>query len=270
MPVIINGTTGISSSNVAASDTVSTGPAGIKFSDNTTQTSAAVLAVPQVQVFTAPGTFNIPASTTRIKVTVVGGGAGASSGAAGASGETTSFGTYASATGGTPSALGVSPGATLDYKSSTMGVFGSSGYPLSSSFASSGGAGVKIIDAPFPVTSVPVTVGAGGGGGGGAGGAGEAATAAQGINGGAGGPGTNLGAGQVSGAGGGGGGAAGLSAPYQGSGAPGAGPAGQAGNGTYNRLGGGGGGAGGAKSGNAGVGSPGGNGGFQGVVIVEY
>ncbi len=41
---------------------------GIQFPDATIQTSKAVAAVPQMQVFTAPGTFNIPASTTRIKV----------------------------------------------------------------------------------------------------------------------------------------------------------------------------------------------------------
>jgi hypothetical protein len=57
-----------------------------------------------MQVFTGPGTFTTPATTTNIKVTVVGGGGGGSGPspveAAGGSGGTSSFGSLASATGG--------------------------------------------------------------------------------------------------------------------------------------------------------------------------
>jgi len=276
MPVIINGTTGVSSSNVAASDTVSTGPAGIRFGDSTTQTTASSPSVPQMQVFTAPGTFSIPPTTTRVKVTIVGGGGGGQTitnggfdGSAGASGGTTSFGSYATATGGAPSARGTSPGSTID--DMFLSKYGSSGHLSSLSYSqtggsaystptfnttSSGGVGIKIINAPFPVTSVPVTVGAGGGGGG-QGGAGST------INGGPGSTGVS------------GGGAAGLSAPYQGTGGPvspgGTAPqmaarTGQPGAGPFNRTGGG---NGGIVSGE-GTATIGGGGGFQGVVIVEY
>jgi hypothetical protein len=57
----------------------------------------------QTQVFTAPGTFTTPASTTQVRVTVVGGGGGGSgpgSPAAGDSGGSSSFGALVSATGG--------------------------------------------------------------------------------------------------------------------------------------------------------------------------
>jgi hypothetical protein len=53
-------------------------------------------------VFASPGTFTTPSSTTKIKVTVVGGGGGSTSPLATApSGGTSSFGVLASATGGT-------------------------------------------------------------------------------------------------------------------------------------------------------------------------
>jgi hypothetical protein len=104
----------------------------LTFNDSTTQTTAAAALYASMNVFTSPGTFNIPPTTTRIKVTVVGGGGGTpgSSGApmpqgegwaatapggsggaggAGGTGGTTSFGSYATATGGTGGGFGTSP-----------------------------------------------------------------------------------------------------------------------------------------------------------------
>jgi hypothetical protein len=130
---------------------------GIEFPDATVQTTRAVAAVPQMQVFTANGTFTIPPATTRVRVTVVGGGSNPGS----PTGGTSSFGAYASATGGSSGTPGSSPGSQLDVPIQKIGRFG--GSPAVSSY---GGYGVTSINAPFPVTSVPVTVGAGGGGGG--------------------------------------------------------------------------------------------------------
>jgi len=216
---------------------------GVEFPDATVQTTKAVAAVPQMEVFTAPGTFSIPPSTTRVKVTVVGGSGGTPSGGAGASGGTSSFGAYASATGGSGSAPGVSPASQLNAPIQNVGKFGAA-QPTSTY----GGYGVTTINAPFPVTSVPVTVGAGGGGG-------ASGAAGQGINGG---PGPA-----------GGGGASGLTAPFQGSGGSGA----QPGAGPFARFGGGAGGSvyipppQGEGPGSYATGSAGG---FQGIVIVEY
>jgi len=299
MPIIVNANTGITAPALSA-NAVTVGSQGLTFSDATIQTTASIPSVPQIQVFTEPGTFSIPPTTTRVKVTVIGGGAGSPawnttgtgySGPAGASGGTSSFGSYATSTGGTVSARGAAPGSTLsDVFASKYGSGGklahivpASGSPtqfLEDSLydgSNAGGVGVTVLNAPFPVTSVPVTVGAGGGGGGGTG-TFVVGQAASGINGGAGGRGfnpPNIG-GQ---SGGGGGGAAGLTAPYQGTGGTGGqggagsppGTAGQPGAGPFNRFHGGGkGGAG----GNIGEGTPfnstGGGGGFQGIVIVEY
>ena len=50
---------------------------GITFPDSTTQTTAASAGgFSNMQVFTSPGTFTTPSTTTKIKVTVVGGGGG--------------------------------------------------------------------------------------------------------------------------------------------------------------------------------------------------
>ena len=235
---------------------------GVQFPDTTIQTTAAAAAVPQMQVFTAPGTFSIPPSTTRVKVTVIGGGGGSPGfpSGAGSSGQTSSFGSYASATGGSVSAPGTSPGSQLDAPLNYFGKFGSG--------PTFGGYGTTTISAPFPVTSVPVTVGAGGAGGGGFGGA------ASGINGGAG---VRPGGPTGGPGGGGGGGASGVSAPYQGAGGA-AAPfiaglptqAGQPGAGPFNRFGGGLGGSGIESGDSANPGYPGGTGAFQGMVIVEY
>ena len=275
-----------------------------------------------MQVFTSPGTFNIPPSTTKLKVTVVGGGAGAPgapaptislpggacvppsiypgvAGGAGASGSITSFGAYQTATGGTVSGTGTAPGADLILDGALYtGRYGTSGLNFTTpsgsfnamNFLGMGGNGIKIISAPFPVTTVPVTIGTGGGGGGGGGGTndsggqGIAGTAASGLNGGAGGNGSNNPTNGGGAGGGGGGGAAGASV---GTGAAGGsrggsfgpyvpqippGSAGAPGTGPFNRTGGGTGGAAGAVTGSmiSGPGGAGGAGGHSGIVIVEF
>ncbi len=256
-----------------------------------------------LSVFTSPGTFNIPPSTTKLKVTVVGGGAGvpgtpsaqSRAGGAGATGGPSSFGSYQTATGGSVPASGTAPGADLILDGQLFGKYGSSivsvtavSTPIgfvdiagASPFAGRGGYGEKIISAPFPVTAVPITVGPGGGGGGGggsdgtgAGGAGQAGSGANGGNGGAGGnspPSLSKGAG-----GGGGGGAAGIvgtagAAGTMGTGV-GGGPAqaGTPGTGPFNRFGGGAGGAGGVGGGEGSNAGNGGAGAHSGIVIVEY
>lgn len=260
-------------------------------------------------VFTSPGTFNIPPSTTKLKVTVVGGGAGSPGavsdpavppfqpGGAGAAGAVSSFGSYQTATGGTVPASGTAPGADLIVDGKLIGKYGSTGIGLTtpfpcgvrnvSPFAGMGGYGVKIISAPFPVTTVPITIGIGGGGGGGGGGtnnvsgAGTPGTAASGANGGAGGNGAPNSPGQPVGAGGGGGGGASGSTAGTGgaAGSRGTGPgspitplasAGTPGTGPFNRNGGGAGGANGVGVNCAGSGGFGGAGGHSGIVIVEF
>lgn len=258
-------------------------------------------------VFTSPGTFNIPPSTTKLKVTVIGGGAGGPGfagsnssflggpGGAGASGSATSFGSYQTATGGTVPASGTAPGADLIIDGAYFGKYGSSGNAptfaaASSSFSGMGGYGIKILSAPFPVTSVPVTIGIGGGGGGGGGGSGNgpvpapslAGSAASGATGGAGGIGGPFGGCPSSGAGGGGGGGGGASGSTVGTGGA-AGPKGPGGNpastpgaagtpgtGPFNRMGGGNGGSAGIGVNCAAQGGVGGTAGHSGIVIVEF
>jgi len=254
----------------------------ITYNDGTVQTRAANAG--GAVIFQTPGTFAIPSTTTRIKVTCVGGGGGApgvTSGegvpfglnGTGATGGTSSFGSYISSTGSTSSAPGSTQGASLTYvgDAAAIGAFGR-GTAVSSQFGVvtgyNGGHGVKYFDAPFGAqTQVPVIVGAGGGGGGCWGGipGGGGVTSAQQINGGRGsnaGPNTSPGSG--------GGGASGTSAQYQGTGGQfgsqnpsfGAGIAGQPGANPYLGLSGGLGGS--SPAGSAG------NAGYQGIVIVEY
>lgn len=70
----------------------------------------------QTQIFTSPGTWTKPSSVTQVRVTVIGGGAGAglvsNASYTGGSGGTSSFGPLVSATGGSgsPSPNGGSPG----------------------------------------------------------------------------------------------------------------------------------------------------------------
>lgn len=284
-----------------------------------------------MQVFTSPGTFNIPPSTTKLKVTVVGGGAGSPGGfltnvtaaaGVGASGSPSSFGAYQTATGGSATTSGTAPGADLIIDGQSLGKYGSSGntalnqgyntfapvmspnlisnaynhgtgaYNLNP-FAGKGGYGVKIISGPFPVTTVPVTIGVGGGGGGGGGGRGDlgltgtAGSPGSGVNGGAGGNGSpSTGTSFVGGGGGGGGGAGGFcvgtggAAGSRGTGSPNApattlATAGQPGAGPFNRFGGGSGGSGGFQNAlccrpEMLSGAGGGAGGHSGIVIVEF
>jgi hypothetical protein len=237
----------------------------ITYNDGTVQTKA--VGQSGATVIQSPGTFAIPSTTTRIKVTCVGGGSGQTvpGAGAGASGGSSSFGSYITSTGGTGSAAGSSQGATLQYGADPIGAYGNSLQQLPiSMFGYSGGNGIRYFDAPFPQTQVPVTVGAGGGGGGGYGSFGPAAQAGNQINGGRGGQ------GPMNQSGGGGGGASGTSAQMQGTGgqdgtqvpAYGAGQPGQPGANPYQGLSGG--------LGGQGSGGAGGNAGYQGIVIVEY
>jgi len=142
MPVIIDGTSGITTPSIdtttplitadggtgtgtltagsvlvgngtSAVNLVAAGSSGnVLTSNGTTWTSAAAGGGQiQAQIFTSPGTFTTPASTTRIIVTVVGGGGGSGSSAAyaGTSGGTTSFSTLVSATGGAGGPSGPGP-----------------------------------------------------------------------------------------------------------------------------------------------------------------
>jgi hypothetical protein len=146
MPVIIDGTSGITTPAVdtttaitasdggtgqtsltAGSVLVGNGTSAVNLvaagsngnvltSDGTTWTSAAAAGGQlQTELFTAPGTWTKPASCTQVKVTVVGGGAGGLPAAAPVfanPGGTTSFGPALSATGGTasPTIAGQFPG----------------------------------------------------------------------------------------------------------------------------------------------------------------
>jgi trimeric autotransporter adhesin len=149
-----------------------------------------------MQVFTSSGTFTIPTGVTTVKVTVVGGGGGASFGVGGTSGNTSSFGAYCSATGGAPGsgAGGTGSGGTINFSgqagaaivingiscSASWGVqggvslfggsYGSGAYASGgtvggggSGYAGSGGgAAIEIISGLTPGGTVSVTVGAGG------------------------------------------------------------------------------------------------------------
>lgn len=153
----------------------------------------------QTQLFTAPGTWTCPATTTQVRVTVIGGGGAGGRNSAGGTGGTSSFGPFASATGGaggassSPGNTSASPGTgsttgtairTLNVTNEVFGLFqgtslvpGPSGpvapYTQNSSFiagaggatspeSSQGGRGGAII-ALTPVSApVTVTVGAGG------------------------------------------------------------------------------------------------------------
>ena len=141
MPITLNGTTGITTPGLtnAGSSIPAAGTNGnVLTSDGTNWTSAtpsAAYAGLNSQLFTASGTFTVPTSITKVKVTVFGGGGGAcitqgapgglggvaigyytvtsgasitvtigaggaSASGAGSSGGTTSFGAFISATGG--------------------------------------------------------------------------------------------------------------------------------------------------------------------------
>jgi hypothetical protein len=117
-------TTGSFTSNIFAANTVTGDKIGQgaisanNFAPGAIAAAGGSGGVGSVQVFTSPGTFNIPVTTFKIKVTVVGGG-----GPGGSAGS---------------------------FVSEASGIGGSGG---------GGGTAVKWIDAPYPVTAVPVTVG---------------------------------------------------------------------------------------------------------------
>jgi len=102
--------------------TVTVGSTGITFNDSTVQSTAAVTssyAGHRAQVFTASGTFTVPAGVTAVKVTLCGGGGGGSgmsnyAVSTGGTGGTSSFGAYCSATGGAggKSSGGIAAGGT--------------------------------------------------------------------------------------------------------------------------------------------------------------
>jgi hypothetical protein len=118
-------------------------------------------------VFASPGTFTTPASTTQIKVTVVGGGGAGAGNNNGGTGGTSSFGSLASATGGTGGAPlattigGVGSAGTLLVRGQSGLLGGASG---GSSMLGGGG-----LSPNTPVSGSPGgQYGGGGGGGGGA------------------------------------------------------------------------------------------------------
>lgn len=110
--------------------TTSIGSSGVTFPDATTQSSAGGPYVGERgQLFTASGTFTVPAGVTAVKVTCMGGGGGSAGtsrdAGGGGTGGTSSFGALASATGGTggnPNNSGNNPGlgATGGTASSTL------------------------------------------------------------------------------------------------------------------------------------------------------
>ena len=131
----------------------SVGPSG-----GVSWTTASGYAGPNYQAFTSPGTFTIPASTTSVKVTVIGGGGGGSNGVSNSS----------SGGGGGSGGLsigyitGLTPGGSVTVTVGSGGGAGS-GSGGTSSFGPAGS----------PATTISATGGAGGGSGtGGAGGTG--------------------------------------------------------------------------------------------------
>lgn len=91
------------------------GTSGNVLTDNGTTWTSQTLTIPpsgqiRYQLFTAPGTFTTPSSTTQVRVTVIGGGgSGGWNSPTGQAGSTSSFSTLVSATGG---GAGVAPSTT--------------------------------------------------------------------------------------------------------------------------------------------------------------
>ena len=113
------------------------GATGITFHDNTVQTTAATAGGSlQTQIFTSPGTFTTPASTTQVRVTVVGGGGGSAGPGRpqpSFSGGTSSFSTLVSASGGSGAPNG--PGGPVSPGSGSVSV----GTTIISSYAGTNG-----------------------------------------------------------------------------------------------------------------------------------
>lgn len=93
-------------STTSLSKSTLTAGAGISITNGSGTITIAATGTAQLntQLFTAPGTWTCPATTTQVRVTVIGGGGGgASPTLAGTTGGTSSFGPAVSATGGTGS-----------------------------------------------------------------------------------------------------------------------------------------------------------------------
>lgn len=108
------------------------GQLGVTFPDATLQTTAAVpgapgFGIPNMSVITSSSFWTVPAGVTRIRVTVVGGGGGADVDS-GATGGTSAFGTYCSATGGGRGSKYTGPGAGGTGIGGTLNISG--GYGL--------------------------------------------------------------------------------------------------------------------------------------------
>lgn len=164
-------------------------------------TNSALVEWAHMAVFTASGTWTVPAGVTRCKVTVVGGGGGGADGTAGSDGGTSSFGAHCSATGGgagtvtagNGGGIGVSGDLNIRgghntvkkggdsfmggggswYVSAPGGAYGAGGG--GNNFGGAGaGTAIKIVTGLVPAATVTVTVGAAGAGGGATGFAGSA------------------------------------------------------------------------------------------------
>lgn len=240
-------------------------------------------------VFTASGTFTVPSGISKIRVTVIAGGAGGKSTFDGGAGASSSFGSLISCTGGSGKSSGsVSANSFISgsfVPSASFGIAGRGGKKASTgslSFFSAGhGASGQAEYSVSAGASYSVTVGGGGGGGGGGGntGSGGGSGGSSGNSGGGGG-GSRFGGGGGNGFGGGGGGgggwnglgSGGFAGGSGGSGGTATGAAGDGANG-YSGVGDGGegfgGGGGGGGNGNGGP-NAGGSGGAGGIVIVEW
>jgi hypothetical protein len=99
----------ITNAGGTALSTVAAGANGnVLTSNGSTWTSAAASGGQlQTEVFASPGTWTKPASCTRVRVTVIGGGGAGYGFPAGSAGGTSSFGPFVSATGG---GFGLAPG----------------------------------------------------------------------------------------------------------------------------------------------------------------
>jgi len=166
------------SSNVVVTKTI-TG----SFVGNGASLTSVSSGFPKVNVFSAPATFSVPTTTTRIKITVVAGAPGASGcsgsyspGGSGGTGGTTSVGSYITqSTCGTTATCPTATSLLAKNLSNPRGL--GRGTPYSNSGINAANptglskVSVAYINGPFPPT-IPITVGAGGGGGGGGSGAG--------------------------------------------------------------------------------------------------
>ena len=239
------------------------------------------------QVFTASGTFTVPSGTTKIRVSVIAGGAGGNSTFGGGAGASSSFGSLITCTGGSGKSSGsvsansfISGSFTPSVSFGTAGFGGKKSLSLNTFNAGNGASGQAIYTVSSGA-SYTVTVGGGGGGGGGGGNTGSGGgNGGSSGNSGGGGGGSRFGGGGGNGFGGGGGGGGGWNGLGSGGFAGGAGgnggsatsAAGDGANGFAgvgdggNGFGGGGGGGGNGNGGPA----TGGSGGSGGIVIVEW